>query len=109
MEVSVLELSAAGNHMLTRPEGKAVRDNIKALIESGARVHISFTGVHAPSPSFIDEALGRLVLDLGEDQFRRRVLLIADSATETVRRLTNKVLAHRIQQVRASQDSSEEA
>jgi hypothetical protein len=79
--------------LLTRDQGKIVREDLRSKIDSGAIVTIEFEGVSELTPSFADEALGRLLLEIGPDRFKSNVIL--RSATLDVRRLVNKVLAHR--------------
>ncbi len=79
--------------LLTRDQGKIVRDDLRFEIDSGALVTIEFEGVSELTPSFADEALGRLLLEIGPDRFKKQVVL--RSATLDIRRLVNKVLAHR--------------
>jgi hypothetical protein len=74
---------------------------IEETIDSGATVVIDFAGTTRPAPSFIDEVLGRLMLNLGESTFKESVRLDTTTVTEEVQRLTNKVISYRLQQFRA--------
>ncbi|MGH7150714.1 MAG: STAS-like domain-containing protein [Planctomycetota bacterium] len=74
-----------------------MRRKLRSRLEKGERLEIDFAGVEVLTPSFADECLGRLVLDVGLEVFRERVRLKATD--ETIKRLVNHVLAHRSAQV----------
>lgn len=61
--------------LLTRGQGAPVRSKLHDLVASGARVEVDFEGVRTMTPSFADEALGRLMLELGADRFRESMVL----------------------------------
>jgi len=73
------------------------------LVKSCDSVAINFQGVSEMTPSFADEAFGRLLLELGPTVFKQKVLL--KSATVELRRLVNYVLAHR-EKEKKDQDGS---
>ena len=100
---SVLRLAAYHRgSLLTRDQGKRVREDILALFEKHEHVAIEFEGVSEITPSFADETLGRLLLDVGPAEFKRRIFLRA--ASLDVKRLVNKVLAHREREWKEKED-----
>lgn len=89
-------LADFGHDLLTRDRAATIREKLRSLIASlspGARVLVDMDGVGAITPSFADELLGRLLLEVGPAQFRSALRLQA--ADETVRLLVNRVLAQR--------------
>ncbi|HKB15022.1 MAG TPA: STAS-like domain-containing protein, partial [Planctomycetota bacterium] len=74
-----------------------VRRDLRSRLGRGEKLEIDFAGVEVLTPSFADECLGRLVLDVGVEVFRERVRL--RTTDETIKRLVNHVLSHRSAQV----------
>jgi len=88
-----VRLDKFGRVLLTRDQGKPIRAKLLDLIRAGNPIRILFDGVETVTPSFADEVVGRMLLDLGEAEFRKNIALVcSDVAT---RRLVNAVLANR--------------
>ncbi|MBK8980662.1 MAG: STAS-like domain-containing protein [Planctomycetes bacterium] len=93
---STILLVNFGERLLLRDQGAKVRLALsRRLTESppDSLIYVSFDGVSEITPSFVDEALGRLLLELGTETFRRRVRLRATD--QRARSLVTRVLAHR--------------
>lgn len=91
-----IELSKQGDHFVTRREGELVRGELRKFLGTVAAqepVEISLAGLDRMTPSFVDECLGKLLLELGADEFRRRVVL--SGADPTTKTLVNAVLSKR--------------
>ena len=89
-------LSQFGHDLLTRDQGAKVRRRLTEVVKGlgdSETVLVDFDGVATLTPSFADECIGRLLLNLGLREFRAKVLL--RTTDETVRRLVNRVLAYR--------------
>jgi hypothetical protein len=90
----VFELKSCGVNLLTRDQGARVRSRIAEIpftVESP--LVVEFSGVEAITPSFIDELLGRMLVEMGAKRFRDVIRL--RGATDTVQRLVNRVLSYR--------------
>lgn len=83
-------LSQYGKVFSTRPRGLDIRQSLRARLEPGEPVTISFASVHKVSQSFSDEFLGALISELGLERVR------VDSAmAPSVQRVLNRALRHR--------------
>lgn len=79
----------------SRVKGQEVRTRLKNYLGAGARyLVLDFAGVGVVSSSFADEVLGKLAVELGELEFRRRVFV--DSASPTNRSLIERAIALRL-------------
>ncbi|MGQ0613221.1 MAG: STAS-like domain-containing protein [Planctomycetaceae bacterium] len=98
-----IRLVTWGDSLLTRDQGAMVRKRlVEAVGRLGGRekILVDFEGIEAITPSFADECLGRLLLNLGLKRFRATVRLRTTDAT--IRRLVNHVLAHRAKEASGS-------
>jgi hypothetical protein len=93
-EVLHLKAFTQSGGLISREQGRVVRGAAERLLEQGADVECDLTGVRAMSPSFADELFGELGARLGLEGLRRRVTI--RNATEDVKVLVNRVLAHRV-------------
>jgi len=95
------DLTRFGKDLLTRDQGTharvALREAVRKLAP-GERIVVDLDRGGAVTPSFVDECLGRLVLEIGESRFRRSIQLRATE--ESTRRLVNRVLGHRASEAR---------
>ena len=82
-----------GDVLVTRDQGEPVRSRLLALIRSHETVEVDLNGLEALTPSFVDEVFGKALQEIGRDEFRHKVKLMADS--QEVRRLVNLVLSNR--------------
>ena len=92
-EAISFNLSEFGVLLVTRDQGEQVRGRLMPLLQEYEHVEIVLDGVDAYTPSFIDEVLGKCMVSIGTDNFRKTVRLVA-SAPE-VRKLVNLVLSNR--------------
>ncbi|GAA1661755.1 STAS-like domain-containing protein [Microbacterium lacus] len=91
--VGVLEIEEA---LGSRAKGAEVRTRLNNYLVAGAdMIVMDFSGVGVISSSFADEVLGKLAVELGELEFRRRVFV--DSASPTNRGLIERAIALRIE------------
>lgn len=91
--VGVLEIEEA---LGSRAKGAEVRTRLQNYLAGGAEmIVLDFTGVGVISSSFADEVLGKLAVELGELEFRRRVFV--DSASITNRSLIERAINMRIE------------
>lgn len=82
-----------GNLLVTRDQGEPVRHELLALVDANVVIEIDLDGVEAFTPSFIDEVLGKLLVQIGIDRFKSQVQLRCTSAD--VKKLVNLVLSNR--------------
>ena len=62
-------------------------DFLEPLIRKGGNIEIDFNGIFTVGWSFLDEALGFYFNELGESEFRKRFLIIADDDPDILREL----------------------
>jgi hypothetical protein len=101
---STVQLESYGLNLLTRDQGARVRADLQSLMDQqgpDSVIEIVLDGIQAISPSFVDEALGRLLLNNGEQRFRQHVRV--KSEKEVTRRLVNRVLGYRLAELRKAQ------
>ena len=90
--VGVLEIEEA---LGSRAKGAEVRTRLQNYLAGGAEmIVLDFAGVGVISSSFADEVLGKLAVELGELEFRRRIFV--DSASITNRSLIERAINMRI-------------
>lgn len=92
-ESTKLTLKEFGDLLVTRDQGEKVRMHLMDLLQQHGRVEIDLDGVEAYTPSFVDELLGKCMLAIGVDRFRKDITLVA--STPGVRKLVNLVLSNR--------------
>lgn len=90
-----IDFNVFGSDFVTRRQGEVARGLLLQALEAypkKTRVTVSLAGV-VMTPSFADECFGKLLLNLGEEQFRTRVRFVdVDGTTKT---LLNAVLSKR--------------
>jgi len=94
-----IDFSQFGADFVTRRQGELVREKLKEAIENSIEeesVTVSLTEIEAMSPSFADECFGKLLLLLGTDQFKRKVII--SGANEVNKALLNAILTKRSQE-----------
>ena len=89
----VLRFRDYGTLLVTRDQGEPIRAELLQLVSEHQCVHVDLDDVEAYTPSFVDEVLGKSLLALGVEQFRKEIKLKASSA-ET-RKLVNLILSNR--------------
>ena len=60
-----------GTDFGTRDMGQKLRQKLLALIETGEKVVLDFTGVNVVSNSFADECIAKLLLEIPLDELKR--------------------------------------
>jgi len=91
--IAEFNLRDYGSLLLTRDQGEPVRAALMAVLQRNDRVEIGLDGVEAYTPSFMDEVLGKCLVEIGTDRFRRDIKLIASAPG--IRKLVNLVLSNR--------------
>ncbi|MDP9750369.1 MULTISPECIES: STAS-like domain-containing protein [Thermoanaerobacter] len=69
----MLKLNAFGDILLGRELGKKVRDSIKDMLSKENKLIIDCYGVKGTSQSFADECFGRLVEEMGLENFKVKI------------------------------------
>ena len=83
------------SHTGSRAPATRLRRKILALLpEINGSIEIDFTGVASLSSSFLDELLGRLNAELGNDQFNERI--IVTGLSDLQKNMANNVIAQRL-------------
>jgi hypothetical protein len=92
LRVAVLDLE---DSLGSRVKGEEVRTRMLNYLAADTRyLVLDFAGVGVVSSSFADEVLGKLALELGELEYRRRVFV--DSASPTNRSLIERAISMRL-------------
>lgn len=102
-----IKMSDFDHAFTSRQEGQIMRNQIKELIKKydpDKRIMISLEGIIAMGPSFTDECFGKLLLEMGTTQFRRKIGFTG--ANPTIKTLINVVLSRRSKESAATNDSS---
>jgi hypothetical protein len=90
--IDVLEIEQS---LGSRQLGRDFRTRLTNYLHAGAEYLIlDFQGIGVVSSSFADEVLGKLAVELGEREFRRRIIL--ESASVTNRGLIDKAVELRL-------------
>ena len=90
---SKLELRHYGTELLTREVGVVIRADLATKLISSNCVDVSFEGISDITPSVVDEALGKLALEIGFDEFSERVAI--KNGSPLIHRLIEFVLKTR--------------
>jgi hypothetical protein len=87
-------------HTGSRPPAKDLRRKILALLPDVDRnpLLLNFAGIRSTSSSFLDELLGRLILEIGVSTFREKVKVI--NMRETISEMANVVIKQRLNEGR---------
>lgn len=79
----------------TRDSARRLRRKILAMLpDMSEKLYINFSGVHRSSSSFLDELLGRLMLELGIDDFPEKVGVV--HINSTLKDMANVVIRQRL-------------
>jgi hypothetical protein len=65
-------------------------------VKDGGRFEIDFNGIFTAGWSFLDEALGHYVSELGESGFRERFVLIADDDPDILEEMESIIAKRKI-------------
>lgn len=82
-----------GDVLVTRDQGEPVRRHLLHLLTTCRRVEVNLDDVEAYTPSFMDEVLGKCLVEIGRDRFGSDVKLVATRVE--VRKLVNLILSNR--------------
>ncbi len=89
------KITAQGRGQATRVAGAALRTEVLNLIySSGKTIQIDFDGVSVVSSSFIDEFIGKLLIEIGFASFGKLVTL--KNMNETVESILNRSVVQRM-------------
>jgi hypothetical protein len=99
-DVVVFRVSDHGILLVTRDQGAVVRGELLRVLREhgGDTVEVHLDGVDTYTPSFMDELLGKTLVEIGRDAFRDRVRLVA--TRNDVQKLANLVLNNRLASLR---------
>ena len=86
----------------TRGAGRKLRELLLLALGQQDAVSVDFEGVTAASSSFLDELLGRLALELGPDEFRRRVRV--EGLASALKNQAEAVLEQRLEGLHGNRD-----
>lgn len=92
MNSSRFEVRAQAPHTATRPNGICARAKLLDALRASDTVIVDMEGV-VLTPSFADEFLGALLVEVGEEAFRRSVRIV--NVPESARPLLSAVLRRR--------------
>lgn len=81
----------------SRSLGAKIRSACETILERGSILVLDWGGIEVVSQSFADELVGKLVLMLGEEEFRRRIRFAGVS--ESVRPVLRYAIASRLDRV----------
>ncbi|THF65281.1 STAS-like domain-containing protein [Pseudothauera rhizosphaerae] len=81
--VMLAERAVGGRLLGSRPSAHAIRDLIEATLQAGDQVVLDFAGTDV-TQSFIDELVGVLVLERGEDVLQSLVFRNCSPDTQTI-------------------------
>src|SRR5690349_2335936 len=88
----------------TRPVAAQKRAELLLALSRGESVSINFDEITRVTPSFVDELLGKLVMEIGLEEFSKRIVL--SGVTEPISNLISTVLAGRAKQAHGTQAAS---
>ena len=88
-----IELRHYGTELLTREAGTIIRADLAMKLINSDQIRVSFADITDITPSVVDEAFGKLALEMGFDEFSQRVQLVDQS--RLIERLTDFVLKTR--------------
>ena len=88
-----MNLSLYGRHLTGRFLGRKVINELRLLLATHNIIRINFNGVQTVSHSFIDEVFGGLVLELGVDNFKKKIKL--NNCSEEIKSIILFVLKER--------------
>lgn len=74
--MTTIHLKQTGTLFGSRASAREIRENIQNLLAAGEKVTLDFTGVEAPSPSFIDELIAKLFVRFEQDFLREHLRLV---------------------------------
>jgi len=90
----VVSLQQWDDFLGSRALGAKIRASCQRILEEGNLLVLDWAGIDVVSQSFADELVGKLVLWLGEEEFRRRVRFA--KVAETVRPVLRYAVASRL-------------
>lgn len=100
MSSSKFEVRVLVPDTATRPNGVAAREQLKTTLRSFDQVVVDLSDV-VLTPSFADEFLGVLLMEVGEDAFRRSVQIV--NVSNSSRPLLQAVLSRRLKNLHPPQ------
>lgn len=101
-DVTAFRVADHGELLVTRDQGAFVREKLLEVLRAHGSdpVEVHLDGVETYTPSFMDELLGKTLVEIGKAAFRDRVRLVA--TRNDVRKLANLVLNNRLNSPRPS-------
>ena len=103
VEADGIRIADACSHTGSRPPATRLRRKILAILpEMEGALRLDFSGIRVMTSSFLDELLGRLNAELGNETFNLRI--IVSGLSELHRNMANNVIGQRLE--RGEQSSS---
>lgn len=77
-----------------RENGRKVREKILNLAQQSGQITIDMENISTVTPSFLEEAIVKLVVELGKDQFKQTIELV--NLNDALREMMNIMLAKQL-------------
>ncbi len=92
------KISEISDGLLGRREnGEKVRNKILLLAEELGHITIDLENLTSISPSFLEEALVKLVIHYGKDEFKRKIEFV--NVTPSIKNTMNSMLANQLRKL----------
>ncbi|MBN1812558.1 MAG: DEAD/DEAH box helicase [Anaerolineae bacterium] len=102
--MEIVKLADWSKVLGTRLLGEQIRKHIEQLLEQGEPVKLDFTGIEAASPSFVDECVGKLFLERGQEEMEGR-LTVAGASPDT-QALIRRMIRERLREKRSHSEAA---
>ena len=77
-----------------RENGRKVREKILNLARQSGQITIDMENISTVTPSFLEEAIVKLVVELGKDRFKQTIELV--NLNDALREMMNMMLANQL-------------
>lgn len=77
-----------------RENGRKVREKILKLVRQSGQITIDMENISTVTPSFLEEAIVKLVVELGKDRFKQTVELV--NLNDAIREMMNIMLSNQL-------------
>ena len=95
MEILLKEFTGGGRLLGTREIAFPIRDRIESALDAGETVALNFSGIN-PTQSFVDELVGVLVIERGQDVLD---YLVMKNCNEDTKAILHFVVSDRLEQL----------
>ena len=98
MKRSIFKITdLTSNTLSNREHGRKIRAKIKDLISKNGNITIDMQNLTSFTPSFLDEVIITLVVELGKKEFKEKVELI--NLNSSLKSLLNSMLSNKLKNV----------